>query len=121
MWAAWAVAAIALAGAGFMLWFLMALLRECAPSVRYWVAPVRREPEKERHHGNLGGIYVREDRSATEAGGGDYRLGLAGHENYAKEECCTSLIALDVRPVSEGWGGRSIYSKRGYVFPPHRL
>jgi hypothetical protein len=119
MWAAWVVAAIALAGAGFMLWFLMALLRECAPSICYWVVPVRRK--KERHLGNLSGIYVREDCCATETGGGDYRLGLVGNENYANEECCSGLIALDVRPVSEGRGGRSIYSKRGYVFPQHRF
>jgi hypothetical protein len=123
MWAAWVVAAIALAGAGFMLWFLMALLRECAPSGRYWVAPVRRERKKERHLGKLGGIYVRENSRAAETGGGegDYRLGLVGIENHAKEECASSLVTLDVRPVSEGLGGRSIHSKRGYVFPPHRL
>jgi hypothetical protein len=122
MWAAWVVAAIALAGAGFMLWFLMALLRDCAPSGRYWVASVCKERKKERHLGKLGGIYVRENSRATETGGGgDYRLGLVGNENHAKEECASSLVTLDVRPVSEGMGGRSIHSKRGYVFPPHRL
>ena len=36
MWAAWVIAAIALAGAAFMLRFMMALLREGAPSVCYW-------------------------------------------------------------------------------------
>ena len=48
MWAAWVVAAIALAAAAFMLSFLMALLREGAPSVCYWMVPVRRKLEKER-------------------------------------------------------------------------
>jgi len=42
MWAALMVAAVALAGAAFMLRFLVALLREGAPSVCYWVVPVRR-------------------------------------------------------------------------------
>ncbi len=46
MWATWVVAAIALAAAAFMLTFLIALLREGAPSVCYWVVPVRREPRK---------------------------------------------------------------------------
>lgn len=41
----WVFAAIALAGAGFMLRFLIALLREGAPSVCYWVIP-RREPRE---------------------------------------------------------------------------
>ena len=43
MGAAWVIAAVALAGAGFMLWFLIALLRESAPSVCYWIVPVRRK------------------------------------------------------------------------------
>ena len=47
MWATWIVAAIALAAAAFMLTFLIALLREGAPSVCYWVVPVRREPKRE--------------------------------------------------------------------------
>jgi hypothetical protein len=47
MWATWIVAAIALAATAFMLTFLIALLREGAPSVCYWVVPVRREPKRE--------------------------------------------------------------------------
>ena len=47
MWATWVVAAIALAATAFMLTFLIALLREGAPSVCYWVVPVRREPKRE--------------------------------------------------------------------------
>ncbi len=46
MWPAWVIAAIALAGAAFMFRFLMALLRERAPSVCYWVVPVRPGPRK---------------------------------------------------------------------------
>ncbi len=47
MWAPWVAAAIALAAVAFMLTFLIALLREGAPSVCYWVVPVRREPRRE--------------------------------------------------------------------------
>jgi len=42
MWASWGIAAVALAGAAFMLRFLIALLREGAPSVSYCVVPVTR-------------------------------------------------------------------------------
>lgn len=44
MWASLMIAAVALAGAAFMLRFLIALLREGTPSVCYWVVPVRVEP-----------------------------------------------------------------------------
>jgi hypothetical protein len=47
MWAALMVAAVALAGVAFMLRFLVALLREAAPSVCYWVVPVRPGPVRE--------------------------------------------------------------------------
>jgi hypothetical protein len=40
MWAALMVSAVALAGAAFMLTFLVALLREGAPSAWYWIIPV---------------------------------------------------------------------------------
>jgi hypothetical protein len=117
MWATLVIAAIALTGAGFMLWFLVALLRECAPSV----VPVRRERQKERDLGNLGGIYVRENGRAIESGCGDYSLGSVGKENYAEEECSSSLIAFDVRPVTNRLGWRSIYPRRGYVFRERRF
>jgi hypothetical protein len=43
MWASLVIAAVALAGAAFMLRFLIALLRDRAPSVCYCVVPVRPE------------------------------------------------------------------------------
>jgi hypothetical protein len=46
MWAAWVIAAIACGAAAFMVRFLVALLRESAPSVCYWVAPVARGSER---------------------------------------------------------------------------
>jgi hypothetical protein len=59
MWAAWVVAAIAWAGAAFMLRFLIALLRESAPSVWYWVVPVRRDPRLENDY------YAKEESSSV--------------------------------------------------------
>jgi hypothetical protein len=47
MFATWGIAAVALAAAAFMLRFLLALLREGAPSVCYWVVPARREPKRQ--------------------------------------------------------------------------
>jgi hypothetical protein len=90
MWEAWVVAAIALAAAAFMLGFLIALLREGEPSVCYWVAPVRREIEREtktEEERNLGfpiRIYADEDSRSIEIDYGGYRLELE-YENSAKE------------------------------------
>ncbi len=55
MWAALVVAGVALAGTAFMLRFLFALLREGAPSVCYWVVPVRRGSVREGLEGLDGG------------------------------------------------------------------
>ena len=120
MWAAWVVAAIGLAAAAFMLRFLIALLRESAPSVCYWVVPVRRAPEKEGHLKVLHGVYFDDDCRATESDRGDYRWELTENENHEKEECSSVLIALDVR-ASDSMGWRSIHSKRCYVFGEHRF
>jgi len=49
MGAASVVAAVGFCGAGFMLWFLIALLREGAPSVCYWAVPVRRKEREALH------------------------------------------------------------------------
>jgi hypothetical protein len=112
MGAASVVAVVALAAVGFMLWFLRALLHEGAPSVCYWVVPVVREPEKERHSRVLRGIYFGEDCGATKNEHGDYRL---ENEHHAKEKCTSGLIALDVRCVSDRLGWRSVHARRGYV------
>ncbi len=121
MWAAWIVGAIALAGAAFMLRFLIALLSERAPSVWYWVVPARRERVKKGHLKVLCGIYFDDDCRAIESGRGDYLLELVENEDYAKEKCSSGLIARDVRPVSGGLGWRSIHPKRGSGFREHRL
>jgi hypothetical protein len=125
MWAAWVVAAIGLAAALFMLSFLMALLREGAPSVCYWVVPVRREA---RGQGPLGTIlgarrsnYAEDDWREPECNRSEYCVELLENENYAKEECSSGLIALDVRPASANLGWRSIRAGRPHVFHERRL
>ena len=120
MWEAWVIAAIALAAAAFMLRFLMSLLREGAPSVCYWVVPVRREPEKEVHLKALGGIYFDDECGATEWNRDDCPVEFL-ENGHAKEEYDSSLISLDVHPASARLGRRSIHSSRGSVFREHRL
>lgn len=120
MWAPWVVAGIALAAAAFMLRFLIALLREGAPSVSYWIVPVRGQPEKTCHPEILSSIYADEDCRARENKRSDYDAELLENENYAKEECSSGLVALDVRFVG-GLGWRPIYSRRASIFREHRL
>jgi hypothetical protein len=119
MGAAWAVAAIALAGATFMLRFLIALLREGAPSVCYWV-PVRRESENEVRLTGLRGIYLDDDCSTDSDRSADY-VELLENKDYAEEESSSGLIALDARAVSNGFAWRSIHPRRGSVFRENRL
>ena len=120
MWVAVTFAAIAVTGTAFMVWFLLALLRERAPSVCYWVVPGRRRPEKHRHPGALCGIYAGEDCRAPEGKRSDYYVELLENEVYAKE-CVSGLIALDIRPVSTHLGWRSIWSRRDQVFHERRF
>lgn len=115
------VAGVALAAVAFMLRFLAALLRENAPSVCYWVVPVRRETEKEQPVRVLRGIYFDDGGRAPKSDRGDYRCELLENEHYAKEKHSAGLVALRVRPVLVGWSRRSIHLKRGYVFREPRL
>ena len=119
MWAAWVVAAIAVAGAAFMLRFLIALLSERTPSVCYWVVPVPRAPQKEVHLKALRGIYFDDDCRATESDRSACCLNVE-NENYAKQKSDSGLIALDIRPIA-GLGWRSIHPGRGHIFREHRL
>jgi hypothetical protein len=120
MWAAWVVAAIALAASAFMLRFLIALLSEGAPSICYWVVPVHRELQKEGHLEALSGIYLDGSCRAPEGKRRECYVDLLENEGYAKE-CDSGLIALDVRPVSARRVWRSSQPRRGYVFREHRL
>lgn len=119
MWAALIVTAIASAATAFMLRFLVAMLRESAPSVCYWVVPVRRKPEREMV-GVLRSDDVVDDGRALEYIHGECHLELLENDNYAKEECSSGLIALDVRPAPAGSGWRSIY-QNNYGFRGHWL
>lgn len=120
MWASWVVAAIALGAAAFMLKFLMALLRESAPSVYNWIVPLRRKAHREIH-GPMGVIHVKHDCRVPEYNRSGYYAKLLENENYAMEECSSGLIALDIRPVSDGLVWRSIHPRSGYVFREHRF
>src|ERR1700730_11568292 len=120
MWPAWVIAAIALAGAAVMFRFLMALLREGAPSVCYWVVPVRPRPQKEVHLRVLRGIYFDDDCRVTENHTSAGCLELLERENYANEEFSPGLIALDVRSIA-GVDSCSIHPRRGHIFREHRL
>ena len=121
MWAAWVVAAIAWAGAGFLLTGLIALLREGAPAVCYWVVPFRPKPVKEVRLKVLGGIYSADDCGATECNRVDYDLEFLENEGHAEEKYDSGLIAPDVRPFSDGLGWRPGHPRRGYVLREHRL
>lgn len=88
MWTAWVVAAIALAGASFMVRFLIAMLREGAPSVSYWVVPVRRGPESEILEA-LSSDYVTEN----------WRVGCGTDLCGAERGATTKLARIPVRPV----------------------
>ena len=119
MWAAWIVAAIALAGAAFMLRVLIAFLCERAPSVCYLAVPARTEALREVV-GAWSDDYVEDDSRTAECKCGEYYEELLENGNYAKKECSSGLIALDVRPVSRGLGWRSIRPRPGYFFREHR-
>jgi hypothetical protein len=102
MWEAWVIAAIALAASAFMLRFLIALLREVAPAVCYWVVATRRDLDADEG-------CVERNYDAPECNRGVCSLQLlVENEDHAKEVRASGLISLDVRPVSDSLGWRSI-------------
>jgi hypothetical protein len=115
MWAGVTFAAIAVTGAGFMLWFLLGLVGDKAPSVCYWVLPVRGRPKKGRHLEFLGGIYVDQDCRAPKEKRSDYYVELLENEGHAKE-CISGLVAIHVRPMPAKLGWRTIQPRRCGVF-----
>jgi hypothetical protein len=117
MWVAIFFAAIALAGTSFMLWFLIALLRDSAPSTCCWIVPVRCDLKRESDHG-LGG-YMGDDDYRSESEPSDYYVELSENEVHAKQ-CASGLIALDVRSVTGRVGWRSIQFRHASVFHRHR-
>jgi hypothetical protein len=113
MWAAWIVAAVAL-------WFLIALLRESAPSVCCWVVPVRLElGRKILEVRNKS--YSGDERRDPECNRRVSNEKLLENENHAKEQRTSALIVFDVGPASASLGWCSIDAKRGSVFRKYRL
>jgi hypothetical protein len=109
MWVAILVAAIALSGTSFMVWFLIALLRDSAPSTCCWIVPVRCDLKRESDHG-LGG-YVGDDGYSSESEPSDCYVDLLENPVHAKHGA-SGLIALDVRSVTGRVGWRSIQPSR---------
>ena len=100
MWEAWVIAAIALAASAFMLRFLIALLGEGAPSVCYWVAAVRCNPEAAASIENCDASECNRSVRWPEL--------LVENQDHAKKVRTSDLIRLDVRPVSHSLAWRSI-------------
>jgi hypothetical protein len=121
MWAAWVIVAIALAATAFMLRFLIALLLESAPSVCYWLVPVRREPEKERQLQVLRGVCIEDACRMTENDSGDYRRELTENEHHAEEKCIPDLIGPSLHPGRDNVVWRTVQPSGGNVFRGRRL
>jgi hypothetical protein len=102
-----------------MIRFLIAMLREGAPSICYWAFPVRREPEKRSHLKVLRSIYLDDDACAAGCQRGDDYLEFLENEGYAQKEYDSPFIALDVRSAPAYMGWRSIHPSRGNVFREH--
>jgi hypothetical protein len=95
MWVAATFATIALLAAGFMVWFLIALLRERSRTTDCSVVRVRRVPARETLV-NLGRIRVDDDYYARQFKGGDYYLDLLRVKVMRKEysQCATRAIRV---------------------------
>jgi hypothetical protein len=115
------VAAIGFGAAAFMLRFLMALLREGAPSVCYRVVPVRRKLEKGEDLEALSRIYVGESCRATEANPSARYRGVLEKENHDEGRYGQGLIAIDVRDISGRAGWRAISAKHNAVLGQRRF
>jgi hypothetical protein len=121
MWAAWVVAAIGMAASAFMLGFLIALLREGAPSVCYWIIPVSGRAEKGCADKVVSSIYVDEGYYAPENPRSVCYAKILENKNYAHEECDSSLMDLDVPNISDSLGWRAVRPRGGSVFRERRL
>lgn len=112
-------AAIALTGTAFMVWFLLALLLDDAPSTCCWIVPIRDEQESESAEA-LRSNFVDEDYHTCGRKYCNSYAELLGNqvlenEDHAKEHT-SSLISIDVRPTPGRMGWRSIHPIHGAVF-----
>jgi hypothetical protein len=121
MGAASIVAAVGFGAAAFMLSFLMALLREGAPSVGYRVVPVHWKLEKEKDLEALDRIYVDETCRATEANRSPSYRGVLEKEKHDEGRRGQGLIAIDVRNVSGGADWRAINAQHNVVLGQRRF
>jgi hypothetical protein len=121
MWAAWVVAAIALAAVTFMFRFLIALLREVLRSRRCRVQPFRMGAGIRGHRQSVGSARFDNDCHATERNGGISNLDCLEKEVHVKQAYGPGLIVLDVRPTSTRMVWRSISSTRNGIFRGHGL
>jgi|SRR5271154_4575814 len=110
-------AAIALTGTAFMVWFLLALLLDSAPSTCCWIVPIGCEPGRENCE-TLKPSYLGDNHTIERKRGPGYAE-LLENEDHAKEHTA-DLILIDVRNVSGRVGWRSIHAIHGAVFH-HRL
>jgi hypothetical protein len=115
MWTACVVSGIAFGAVGFMLMFMMALLRESLSPVRSSVLPLVRKPLQPVL---LSSNHFEDECRATECKRGESYLELLENEGHVKEEYPSGLITLNIRSASAGW--RSIHTRlhvlRGYQF-----
>jgi hypothetical protein len=121
--AAWVVAGIGVGGAMFMLWFLSALLREGAPSVRDWAAPKRQGLQRELQIKHLQFLRIAYDGGVclqARSNGSYGAVELSENENHEKGEH-SGLITLDVRVTSGKRSWRTVHPKPTYVLRERRL
>lgn len=96
-----------------MLWFLVALLSEEAPSVCYMVVPARRKPEQEKRGETLSLIYGDDGRDSPPKGVSPQ---LLENENHEKEKSASDFITVDARTFARKLGWSSIHARRNYIF-----
>ncbi|HZW95365.1 MAG TPA: hypothetical protein VFF64_20615 [Candidatus Eremiobacteraceae bacterium] len=118
MFVAVTFAAIALTGTAFMVWFLLALLLDNAPSTCCWIVPIRHERERECVEA-LRSSDVDEDYHTCGRNYCNSYVELLENEDHAKEHT-SALISIDVRPTPGGVGWRSIHPIHRAIFQ-HRL
>jgi hypothetical protein len=110
------IAAIGFGGTVFMLWVLIALLREGAPTFRYSFTLAA--PETTRKNEGLQLLSVAfEDTSlweGTKNRSDDY-VELLENKNHEKGVCDSGLTALDVCNVSGRFGRRPVRAKYSIV------
>jgi hypothetical protein len=107
-------AAIALTGTAFMVWFLLALLLDSAPSTCCWIVPISHEAERECVEA-LRSSFIDEDYHTCGRKYSNSYVELLENEDHAKEHT-SSLISIDVRPTPGRVGWRTIHPIHGAVF-----